>query len=98
MRAYLSKKKITSWFMENKPGEFLLAKLKHGEKIDDDTRYDVSWIDSYDGREVFVDRRDNLTLRISETRDTRLGRGYESIVSLVVVQPSKDAWIDWREE
>jgi hypothetical protein len=96
MKPYLSKKKIEEWFMENDPEDFLLAKLKDGEEIDENTRYDVSWIDRYDGQEVFIDKRDNLTIRISESKETRLGKGYESIVSLEIVQPFEDAWIEWR--
>lgn len=96
MKAYLSKKKIEEWFMRNRPDELLLAKLKDGEKIDENTSYDVSWMDRYDGREVLIDERDNLILRVSESKETRLGKGYESIESLAIVQPEEDAWIEWR--
>jgi hypothetical protein len=96
MKAYLNKEKIIAWFMKNSPEDLLLGKLNDGQKIDENTRYDVSWIDEYDGREVFIDERDKLILKLSDKEETRFGKGYERMVSLHIHQPEENAWIEWK--
>jgi hypothetical protein len=96
MKPYLNRKKIVNWYLKNSPNIYLLSKLNHGQKIDENTTYDVSWIDEYDGMEVSVDERDEKILHLLLKEKNRLGDGYESIISLRIYQPRKNAWITWR--
>jgi hypothetical protein len=96
MKAYLSKEKIIAWYFKNDPSSLLIAKLKEGEIVDRRTSYDTAWIEKYDGKEVFIDKRNELSIMLFENEKNRLGDGYESIVSLEIIQPEPDAWIEWR--
>jgi hypothetical protein len=74
----------------------LLAKLKEGEKIDENTSYDISWIDDFDGFEVVVDKKDPKIIKLTANEETRLGKGYERKTEIQIFQPREDAWIIWR--
>jgi hypothetical protein len=98
MPYYLSKQKIEYWFMENDRAKFLLAKLKQGEPVEgkEDTTYDITWIDKYNGKEVRVDKRDSRIIRVVDKQTTRLGENYERFYSLEIEQPEEGAWIEER--
>jgi len=87
MKAYLNKEKIIAWYMKNNPEEFLLAKLNDGQKINEDTRYDASWMEEYDGFEVIPDKNDKRILKLVHEDNNN---------ELYVHQPEEDAWIEWK--
>jgi hypothetical protein len=96
VKVYLNKEKIVAWFLKNNPGDYLLAKLNNGQKIDEETQYDVTWIDYFDGFEVTIDEEDPKILILSTEEETRLGEGYERNSLIRIFQPEEDAWIVYK--
>ena len=95
-RAYISKKKIVEWYVKNDPQTLLMIKLRDGERTGEDSSYDSTWMDEFDGAEAVVDKNDPCIVRVYRAEPTRLGDGYERIFSLEVHQPEEGAFIEWR--
>jgi hypothetical protein len=96
VKPYLNKEKIIAWYLKNDPSSLLMMKLKNGEWINSTSRYDSSWMDEFDGKEVSIDQKNNLILNIIDEEETSLGEGYERKVNITIEQPEKEAWIIWR--
>jgi hypothetical protein len=96
-KAYVSKKKIIDWYVKNDPQTLLMIKLRDGERIDEYSSYDSTWMDEFDGYEVEVDKKDPCIVRVYKEQPTRLGEGYERVFTLEINQPEEGAFIEWRE-